>query len=285
MTDGPLIAVCLAHNQPLCNGSTTFTVYSWRNLPRGYVTRRSTRPGTRQRVQPLRPAPRTPPDLGAGLTAHPDRDPGWPLWPTPRLQTPTIAFIAPRATSPARSPTSPGHGWPSNLPNQHLQARTAPGVLTTSTPASSRPSANCTRPWPATPDDLADLPADMESAQVTVGVTSPRSSRDPARPLDALCCITAPQRLPRRRQQLPAASEVGCALSTDLWTGSPAASFRTAPKPNAPVPSLSSSAVSTPPPTSWGPLAVATQSLRTPRPRHAGAQPAPEQFGMGGCWR
>src|SRR4029453_16065586 len=93
----------------------------------------------------------------------------------------------------------PGHGWPSNLPNQHLQARTAPGVLTTSTPASSRPSANCTRPWPATPDDLAALPADMESAQVTVGVTSPRSSRDPARPLDPLCCITAPQRLPRRR--------------------------------------------------------------------------------------
>ena len=71
-------------------------------------------------------------------------------------------FECPQATSPARSPTSPGHGWPSHRPNQQLQARTAPGVLTTSTPASSRPSATCTRPWPATLDDLADLPADME---------------------------------------------------------------------------------------------------------------------------
>jgi hypothetical protein len=80
-------------------------------------------------------------------------------------------FDCPRATSPARSPTSPGHGWPRNLPSQHLQARTAPSVLATSTPASSRPSATCTRPWPATPDDLADLPADMDSASVPVGLT------------------------------------------------------------------------------------------------------------------
>jgi hypothetical protein len=162
MTDGPLIAVCLARQPARCNGGTTFTVYSCRNLPRGYVTRRSTRSGRRQRVRLLRPAPRTPPDLGAGLTARPDRDPGWSPWPTPHLQTSTIAFIAPRATGPARSPTSPGHGWPSNLPNQHLQARTAPGVLATSTPASIRNFANCTRPWLATPDGLVDLPADME---------------------------------------------------------------------------------------------------------------------------
>jgi hypothetical protein len=33
-----------------------------------------------------------------------------------RIQTRTIASIAPRATSLARSPTSPGHGWPSHLP-------------------------------------------------------------------------------------------------------------------------------------------------------------------------
>jgi len=80
---------------------------------------------------------------------------------------PGDCFLCPRATSPARSATSPGHGWPSYRPNQYLQARTGQSVLTTSTPASSRPSAGYTRPSPATPDDLADLPADMESASVT----------------------------------------------------------------------------------------------------------------------
>jgi len=104
-----------------------------------------------------------PPDLGAGLAARSDRDPGWSPWPTPRLQTRMIASTAPRATSPAQSPTSPGHGWRSYLPSQRLQSRTAPTVMTTSTPASSRPYANCTRPWQAIPDDLASLPADMES--------------------------------------------------------------------------------------------------------------------------
>jgi hypothetical protein len=61
-----------------CNSSTTFTVYSWRNLPRGYVTRRSTRPGRRHRVQLLRPAPRSAPSTSAPagplvLTATQDR--------------------------------------------------------------------------------------------------------------------------------------------------------------------------------------------------------------------
>jgi hypothetical protein len=57
------------------------------------------------------------PDLGAGLTARPDRDPGWSPWPTPCIQIRTIASTAPRATSPVQSPTSPGHGWRSYLPN------------------------------------------------------------------------------------------------------------------------------------------------------------------------
>jgi hypothetical protein len=110
-----------------------------------------------------------PSDLGAGLAAHPDRDPGWSPWPTLYIQTRMIASTAPRATSPARSPTSPGHGWPSSLPSQRLQARTASSVLTTSMPASSRPSADCTRPWPATPDDLAGLLADMKPVLVIIG--------------------------------------------------------------------------------------------------------------------
>jgi hypothetical protein len=166
----PIIAVCLAHQAALCNSSTTFTVDSWRNRPGDYGTRRvdSTRQeaeGTAARAG----AWKFPSDLGAGLAAHPDRDPGWSLWPTPCTQTRMIASTAPRATSPARSPTSPGHGWPSSLPSQRLQSRTAPTVLTRSTPASSRPSANCTKPWPATPDDLASLPADMERSSVAVG--------------------------------------------------------------------------------------------------------------------
>jgi hypothetical protein len=36
---------------------------------------------------------------------------------------------------------------------------------------------------------------------------------------------------------------------------------------------------------SWDHLAVAAQGLHPPRPRHAGAEPAPEQFDMGGRWR
>ena len=38
MTERPLVAVCLARQSALCNGIRTFTVYSWRNLLRGYVT-------------------------------------------------------------------------------------------------------------------------------------------------------------------------------------------------------------------------------------------------------
>jgi hypothetical protein len=169
-TARPFITVCLARQSTLCNGITTFTVDCWRNLPRGYVTRRSTRPRRRHNVWPPGPAPRRSPALGAGLAALPDRDPGWPSWPTPHLQTHTTASTAPRATSPARSPTSPGPGWRSSLPNQPLPSRTAPNVLATSTPASSRPSASCTRPWHATPDDLASLPADIQSARVAGGV-------------------------------------------------------------------------------------------------------------------
>ena len=81
---------------------------------------------------------------------------------------PDDCFHCPRATSPARSPTSPEHGW-RHRPTQPLQSRTTPTVLTTSTPASSRPSANYTRPWPATPDDLAELAADMKRVRVVVG--------------------------------------------------------------------------------------------------------------------
>jgi hypothetical protein len=75
---------------------------------------------------------------------------------------PDDCFHCPRATSPAQSPNSPEHGSPSSLPSQRLQARAAPSVLTSSMPASSRPSADCTRPWAATHNDLASLPADIE---------------------------------------------------------------------------------------------------------------------------
>jgi hypothetical protein len=104
------------------------------------------------------------PDLGVGLATRPDRDPGWSPWPPLGLQTPTIASTAPRATSPAQPPTSPGHGWRGCLPSQGLRSRIAPSVLATSRPASSRPYADSTRPWRATPDDLASLPADIERA-------------------------------------------------------------------------------------------------------------------------
>jgi hypothetical protein len=156
-----------ARRAALCNRSTTYTVDCWRNRPRGYGTRRSTRPGRRQNVWPPGPAHRRSP-RPRRRPGHPDRDPGWPPWPTPRIQTRTIASTAPRATSPAPSPTSPGHGW-RHRPSQPLQSRTASSVLTTSTPASSRPSATCTRPWPATPDDLAGLLADMKPVWVVVG--------------------------------------------------------------------------------------------------------------------
>ena len=174
MTETPLIAVCLAGQAASGNGTTTFTVDSRPNQPRDYVTRRvdSTRQeaeGTAVRAD----ASTFPPDPGAGLAAHPDRDPGWSPWPTPNHQTRMIASTAPRATSRVRSPTSLGHGWPSSPPSQRLPSRTAPTVLTSSTPASSRPSANCTKPWPATPDDLAGLPADMESSSVAVGESEP----------------------------------------------------------------------------------------------------------------
>jgi hypothetical protein len=116
------------------------------------------------------PAHRRSPDLSAGLAARFDRDPGWSPWPTPQIQTRTSAFTAPRATSLARSPTSLGHGWPRHLPCQRLPSRTAAAtVLTRSKPASSRPSAGWTRPWPATPGDLAGLLADMEGVWVAVG--------------------------------------------------------------------------------------------------------------------
>jgi hypothetical protein len=92
---GPLIAAGLARRSALCNDSTTFTVYSRGNLQQDYVTRRSTRPGRRQKVQLLRLAHRSSPNLGAGLTARPDRDPGWSPWPTPHIQTRTIASTAP----------------------------------------------------------------------------------------------------------------------------------------------------------------------------------------------
>ena len=116
----------------------------------------------RQNVWLPGPAHRSSPDLGAGLAARFDRDPGWSPWPTPCIQTRTIAFTAPRVTSPAQSPTSPGHGWPSHLPSQRLQSRTASTVLARSKPASNRPYAGCTKPLVATPGDLAGLLADME---------------------------------------------------------------------------------------------------------------------------
>jgi hypothetical protein len=132
---------------PLQRQYKVHRIFPAKSTARLHVTRRSTRPGRRQKVQLLRLAHRSSPNLGAGLTARPDRDPGWSPWPTPHIQTRTIASTAPRATSPARPPTSLGHGWPSHLPSQPLQARTAASVLASSKPASSRPSASCTTPW------------------------------------------------------------------------------------------------------------------------------------------
>ena len=182
----------MARQAALGNGVTTFTVYCWQNLPRDYVTRRSTRPGRRQSVRLPGPAPRSPPRISApAWPPAPDRDPGWSPWPTPYIQTRMIASTAPRATSPARSPTSPGHGWPSSLPSQHLQSRAAPIVLTRSTPASSRPSAGCMRPWPAAPGDLAGLLADMKRVWVVVGVAGWRRYGPES------CCRPTPRRCHR----------------------------------------------------------------------------------------
>jgi hypothetical protein len=79
---------------------------------------------------------------------------------------PDDCFYCPQGDKPCPAtyrPTSPGHGWRIDLPSQRLRSRTAPSVLATSRPASSRPYADCTKPWQATPDDLASLPADMKS--------------------------------------------------------------------------------------------------------------------------
>jgi len=165
----------------------------------------------RQNVWLPGPAHRSSPDLGAGLAARFDRDPGWSPWPTPDIQTRMIASSAPRATSPAQSPTSPGHGWPSHLLSQRLQSRTASTVLTRSKPASNRPSAGCTRPLRTTPGDLAGLLADMESVLVLVGVAGwhrddpedcyrlrYRRSHSCGRPGRAARALGIPARLPCR---------------------------------------------------------------------------------------
>ena len=75
---------------------------------------------------------------------------------------PDGCFHCPQGDKPCPVTYQPGAWLASSLPSQRLQSRTAPTVLTRSTPASSRPSANCTKPWPATPDDLAGPPADIE---------------------------------------------------------------------------------------------------------------------------
>lgn len=62
----------MARQAALGNGVTTFTVYCWRNLPRGYVTR--TVDSTRQKAECAAAragAWKFPPDLGAGLAARP----------------------------------------------------------------------------------------------------------------------------------------------------------------------------------------------------------------------
>ena len=107
-----------------------------------------------------------PPDLGAGLAVCSDRDPGWSPWPTPCIQTRTIASTAPRATNPAQPPTNPAHGWPS----QRLQAMTAPTVLARSTPAFRMPCAGCARPLQTIAGDQGRLPTDMESVWVILGL-------------------------------------------------------------------------------------------------------------------
>jgi hypothetical protein len=82
---------------------------------------------------------------------------------------PDGCFHCPQGDKPCPVTYQPG-AWLAQLPAEPTAAvPDRPHVLTSSTPASSRPSANCTKPWPATPDDLAGLPADMKRAWVVVG--------------------------------------------------------------------------------------------------------------------
>jgi hypothetical protein len=81
---------------------------------------------------------------------------------------PDDCFHCPQGDKPCPVTYQPG-AWLAPPTNQRLQPRTAPTVMTTSTPASSRPSATYTRPLPTTPDDLASLPADLERASVAIG--------------------------------------------------------------------------------------------------------------------
>jgi hypothetical protein len=111
-----------------------------------------------------------PADLGVGLAACSDRNPGWSPWPTPCIQARTIASTAPRATDPAQPPTSPAHGWSSHLPSQRLQARTAPTVLARSMPVFRMPYAGCARPLQIIAGHLARLPTDMERVWVILGL-------------------------------------------------------------------------------------------------------------------
>ena len=101
-----------------------------------------------------------PPDLGAGRAARPDRDPGWSSCPKPLPRTPMIASTAPRATSPARSPTSPGRGWRSFLSSRPPRPRTADLVLATSRPPRSCRPARFGGPSPVVADDRAGPSAD-----------------------------------------------------------------------------------------------------------------------------
>jgi hypothetical protein len=122
----PVIAACPAHHFGCLQTQDNTHHRLLVKTVATYVIRRSTRSKIRQSVWLPGPAHRRSPDLGAGLAARAARDPGWPPWPTPSTHTRMIASTTLRATSPAQSPTSPGHGWPSSLPNQHLQARPAP---------------------------------------------------------------------------------------------------------------------------------------------------------------
>jgi hypothetical protein len=126
----------------------------------------------------------------AGLTAPQDGRHGR----LPTARPGRLLPPPPRATSPARPPTSPGHGWPS----QPLQAGTAASVLASSKPASSRPSASCTAPWQATPDDPPDDPPSLAADIESTG-NCRRSCLAPGRPED--CWPTAqPPATPSRGQ-------------------------------------------------------------------------------------
>ena len=190
MTERPVIAVC--HGSPSGPRQRRYNIH---RILLAKSTARLRHPqvdSTRQKAECAAAragASKSPRISAPAWPPAPDRDPGWSPWPTPYIQTRMIASTAPRATSPARSPTSPGHGWPSSLPSQRLQSRAAPIVLTRSTPASSRPSAGCMRPWPAAPGDLAGLLADMKRVWVVVGVAGWRRY-DPES-----CCRPTPRRV------------------------------------------------------------------------------------------